>query len=140
MDREVLIGLVERKHQFRTDPNDPVFMLATISEVMLAEARAEIQKIVNDAMNQVSAVHVQAETAARAKADAIVTQAGAWSADQIQQAGERAATRILDELQKLHGEAVVISHRLRWATTAAVVCALAALSASVATVAAIVLG
>jgi hypothetical protein len=47
---------------------------------------------------------------------------------------------ILDELQTLQSEAAVTSQRLRWATTAAVVCALAALSASVGTVVAIVVG
>jgi hypothetical protein len=137
MDREALIGLVEKKHHFRMDPNDPVFVLATISELMLADAKAEFQWILTTAMDQASAANVQAEAAARAKAEAIVTKAGEWAADRIKEAGDQAAARIQAEAQKAHEDTAVVTWKVKMTMTAAVICSVAAFAASVSTVLAI---
>lgn len=134
MDRQALIGLVEKKHHFQVDPNDPVFVLATISELMLAAEKTEFQRIMTSTLDQVSAANVQAETAARAKAEAIVTKAREWAADRIRLAGETAAARIQADLGKAEAEAQAIGRRLKWAVIAAVVCSAAALSATASTV------
>ncbi len=131
MDRETLIGIVEKKHHFRIDPNDPVFVLATISEVILQEAREDLQKIVAEALTRTAAANAQTEAGAREKAEAIVTKAGEWAAERITQAGETAATRLLTDAQKLQVQSAIASQRIWRATKAAVVCSLAALAAAV---------
>jgi len=118
MDRETLIGIVEHKHHIRVDPNDPVFVLATISEVMLQEARGELQRIVADAISQAATANTQATERA---------------AEQIRQAGETAAARIQQE-------AAISARRFRRATLVAVVCSLTALAASVSTIVRLVAG
>jgi hypothetical protein len=45
------------------------------------------------AMNQAPAVHVPAENAARAKAEAIITKAGEWASTRIQEAADSGAAR-----------------------------------------------
>jgi capsular polysaccharide biosynthesis protein len=122
------------------DPNDPVFVLATISELMLADAKAEFQRILTTAMDQASAANVQAEAAARAKAEAIVTKAGEWAAERIKDAGDQAAARIQTEAQKAHEDTAVVTRKVQMAMAAAVVCAVAALAESVSTVVAIWVG
>jgi hypothetical protein len=122
MDRETLIGIVEKKHHFRVDPNDPVFVLATISEVMLEEARADLQKVVADAINQASAASKQAEIAARENIGASIREAGEAAAERIRQAGEAAAARIVADLRKAQRDAAVAGQRFRWKTTAVLVC------------------
>jgi hypothetical protein len=131
MDRETLIGIVEKKHHFRVDPNDPVFMLATISEVILQEAREDLQKIVAEALTQTAAATMRTEAAARDKAEAIVTKAGEWAAERIREAGDTAATRILTDAQNLQIQSAIATKRTRRATIVAVVCSLAALAAAV---------
>jgi hypothetical protein len=117
-----------------------VFMLATISELMLADAKADLQRIMTAALDQASAANVQAEAAARTKAEAIVTKAGEWAAERIKEAGDLAVARLQAEAQKAHADTAVVSQRARWATTAALVCAVAALAASASTVVAIWVG
>jgi vacuolar-type H+-ATPase subunit H len=131
MDRETLIGIVEKQHHFRVDPNDPVFVLATISEVILHEAREDLRKIVAEALTQAAAANAQTEAAAREKAEAIVTKAGEWAAERIREAGETAATRILTDAQKVQVQSAIASQRIWRATIVAVVCSLAALAAAV---------
>lgn len=106
-------------------------MLATISEVMLQEARQELQKIVADALTQTAAANAQAEAAAREKAGAIMTAAGERAAERIRAAGETAASHILTDTQKLQVQSAIASRRILRATIAAVVCSLAALAAAV---------
>lgn len=135
MDRETLIGIVEKKHHFRVDPNDPVFVLATISEVILQEAQQELRKIVAEALAQTAAANAQTEAAAREKAEAIVIKAGEWAAERIREAGEAAATQILTDAQKVQVQSAIASQRMRRATIVAVVCSLAALAAAVSAIA-----
>lgn len=130
MDRAGLIGIVEQKHHLRVDPNDPVFTLATVAEVLQAEARAELQKIVGDAANQMAAANVQAEAAARAKAEAIVTRAGEWAAGVIKKAGEGVVEEVRSEREKAEETVAQISRWVRWAVIAAVVCGTSALAAA----------
>nr|WP_294504777.1 hypothetical protein [uncultured Rhodopila sp.] len=129
MDRETLIGIVEKKHHFRVDPNDPVFVLATISEAMLEEAKGELRQVVADAMSQAAATEAEAQ----AKAEAIVTKAGEWAAERIREAGEAAATRILIDAREVQLQSAIAARRTRRATIAAVVCSLAALAAAFST-------
>jgi vacuolar-type H+-ATPase subunit H len=131
MDRETLIGIVEKKHNFRIDPNDPVFVLATISEVILQEAREELQKIVAEALAQTAAANARTEAATREQAEAIVVKAGERVAERIREAGDTAATQILTDAQKLQVQSAIASQRIRRATIAAVVCSLAAFAAAV---------
>jgi vacuolar-type H+-ATPase subunit H len=130
MDRETLIGIVEQKHHFRIDPNDPVFVLATISEIILHEAREELKTIIGEALARTAAANAQTEAASREKAEAIVTKAGEWAAERIREAGEAAAARVLTDAQKLQVQSAITSQRIWRATLAAVVCSLAALAAA----------
>jgi hypothetical protein len=134
MDRETLIGIVEKQHHFRVDPNDPVFVLATIAEVIQQEAREELQKTIAEALNQVAAVNQQAEAAVKAKAEAIVTQAGAQAAERIRVAGEAVAARILADMQKVQKSATADARRIRRTTLLALFCGLASVVASILTI------
>jgi hypothetical protein len=44
MDRATLIDLIETKHRMRIDPNDSVFLLASITELLTAEAQAKADR------------------------------------------------------------------------------------------------
>jgi hypothetical protein len=140
MDREALIGMVEKKHHVRMDPDDPVFVLATITELMMDEAKAELQRIMTTGMDQVSAANVQAEAAARAKAEAIVTKAGEWAAERIREAGDIAVARILSAEERLQSSAKPSGQPLQVAMLVIVICSVAALAASAGTVVAMWVG
>jgi hypothetical protein len=140
MDREALIGMVEKKHHFQMDPNDPVFVLATISELMLAEAKAEFQRVLTQALDQVSVVNAQADAAARAKAEAIVTKAGEWAAERIKEAGDQTVSRIEAQAQKAQASIAIIAHETKWMKIAAVVCSVAASAAAASTAVAVWVG
>jgi hypothetical protein len=127
MDRETLIGIVERKHHFRVDPNDPVFMLATISEAMLDEARGELQKIITDAISQAASANLQAEAAAREKIEATVHEAGERAAARIREASDAAVTRILTEIQKSQQDATAAAQRIRRKAILLLACSVTAL-------------
>jgi hypothetical protein len=123
MDRDTLIGIVEKKHHFRVDPNDPVFVLATISEAIQQEAQGELRKIVADAIDRTAEANRQAEAAAQVRVEAIVRDAGESAAEQIRQA----AAKILMEAQKTSVDA----ERIRRSAMSLLVCSLAVLLASI---------
>ena len=127
-----LAELVGRRHK-DLDPTDPVFIVATIVEELQKQTLAEMGELVTSLADQIAAANRMAKNAAKAKAEKIVTQATEFAAMKISEAGVTVSVRLAAETQRAQAALSAVSARLKWATIAAVVCSVAALSAAVST-------
>ncbi len=90
-------------------------------------------ELVTSLADQIAAANRMAKNAAKAKAEKIVTQATEFAAMKISEAGVTVSVRLAAETQRAQAALSAVSARLKWATIAAVVCSVAALSAAVST-------
>jgi hypothetical protein len=125
---EKLLAAADHKQRFRLDPDDPLFIAATIVASIVGEqqlqTQAEISKLVTGLADQVAAASAMAENAARGRSEKIVTQAAEWAAGRIREAGETAAAKILEEAEKIQTTTDGQIKAWKWI---AAVCALAAM-------------
>lgn len=93
MDIDALRAEVAKRHNVLLGKDDPIFVTLTLNELVLADFLASAQRIIDEAMNQSSALATQQEAAAKAVAEKLVTGAGRFIADQVKEAG----TKVQDE-------------------------------------------
>lgn len=91
------------------EPGDPAHALLTAVEAMTRQSQRELGVLVSKLAGDIAASSVLAEQAAKAKAEAVITQAGEWAAQRIRDAGHDAAVVWLAERQIAHDE----TYRLR---------------------------
>ncbi len=87
MDIDRLADIIREKHGTALDPDDPVFLLATVADELHKEGRQEFAKIAAELSGNVSAALVLADTTARARSERLITAAANWSCEQIRGAG-----------------------------------------------------
>jgi cobalamin biosynthesis Mg chelatase CobN len=107
VDRAKIVSLVERKHRFRLDQDDPSLAVATISEAVFTEMQAEIQKMLAAHLEQFSAAAQATNGAATARGEQIITEAAKFAQQQIKTAGEAVAEQVEGIVQR--GEAAARS-------------------------------
>lgn len=135
-----LIDLLGQKLKADLDPADPIFIVVAAVDELLKKANADLGELVTNLADQVSAANVMAEASAKANAEKVITEAAAWSARKIDEAGDVAVARINDELHQVLISAASTIRIVKWAAAVAVVCSVAALAAAASTVAAIFVG
>ena len=84
---------------------------AAIAETQIQRARQELSNDIAAMLDQVRAMNTQAETAARARAEAIITRAGDWCARQVRVAVEQATTDLLAKVAIEREAAEAAAHR-----------------------------
>jgi hypothetical protein len=99
MERDSLIAEIAKETGIRLDPADPLLAAATINRILLDEALAELQRVVRTSGDQVAAASVQQIEAAKAAAAALITDAGAWSAERLREAAAEASNAVIERLQ-----------------------------------------
>jgi Transcriptional activator TraM len=131
MERDRLIAEIARQTGISLDRADPVLAAATINQILLDEARAELQRLLRTSADQLSAASLQQIEAAKTAAAALITDAGTWSAERLREAASEASTTVVERLQQ---EAVKAEHaghialRAAWAAAGISALALAAIA------------
>lgn len=97
------------------DPDDPVMLLAQISETVAKEAIEGVRSMLADQLDQISATHVQALEAARAAGDALVLKSAQWAAERIREAGEVASASLAADVSRELSAARARLERATWA-------------------------
>jgi hypothetical protein len=127
-DLDNLVAAMSGKTRVVLDPDDPLFLVVRLFQEAQKEALAQLTKVVTDAADKNMAATQAAEAAARAKAEAVVTQAGEWTARKIREAGDLVVVRIQSEAQTAHQGAGTAARRAMKAAYLAGFAALAALA------------
>lgn len=78
-------------------PDDPLYIVVTEVKAVMQQERRELAKLVEKLAEDIAATSVLAEQAARAKAEAIITQAGEWGSTAISKAGADVVATLLAE-------------------------------------------
>jgi hypothetical protein len=126
-----LIAALSGKAMPVLDPDDPLFISVQLyreaAKEGLAEATAQLGKMVTEASASLAASLAQTDTAARAYADRHVTEASRWAVEQIRAAGQDAAAEITKQMEPLVARAEVAAKRsvvFGWIAAAAALAAL----------------
>jgi hypothetical protein len=89
----------------RLDLEDPIWAVKALAEDVNKETITQIQKMLTEQLDQISAANVQAENAAKARGEALISQGSEWAAKKIREAGEAAAARFNTEVEKAQADA-----------------------------------
>lgn len=108
---KTIAELVGLKHNTALDPADPVFLIASVLMELQDRAGDDIAKLVVEAAAAIAASTAQADTAAHARAERIITEAGRWSAEQIRSAAQDATVQITAQLGPVLARAEAASTR-----------------------------
>jgi hypothetical protein len=100
MERDRLIAEIARETGIRLDRGDPLLAAATINRILLDEALAELQRAARVSGDQVSAACLQQIEAAKTAAAALITDAGAWSAERLREAAAAASNALIERLRE----------------------------------------
>jgi hypothetical protein len=126
MDQTKIIPLMTKKHGIRIAADDPVWATGTVIEEAVKDAVTQLQKMLTEQLDQISAANAMAENAAKAKGERLITEGADWAAKKIQEAGETVAARIVAEAQKELADAKKQLNRATaavWFAAAAAACA-----------------
>jgi hypothetical protein len=124
---KTLAELVGQKHHTALDSNDPVFMVAAVLTELQDKAKEDLGKLITAAAAEMNASMTQAHTAAQARAERIIPEAGRWASEQIRSATQDGAEKIAVQLESLVARAEAAGKRTvlaSWIATAAAVLAL----------------
>jgi hypothetical protein len=99
MDPNELLSEIAKRHHVLLSHDDPALVLGTILEAHLKRANKQYENAIEEAVARITAATAQAESTARAKAEAVVTQAAEFAATRIRQAGDDAAAKVAGLLQ-----------------------------------------
>jgi transcriptional activator TraM len=127
MDQAKIIPLISKKHGVRVGADDPIWLMGTAVEEVNKETVAEIRKMLTDQLDQISAANLQAENAAKARGEKLITEGTEWATKKIREAGEAAAARVNTEVEKALADA---KKGLNRAVALAWICAGSAVAAS----------
>lgn len=100
MDLDQLIREVNRITGSRLERSDPILAASVINEVLLDQALTKLDRQMKEHADRVTAASAQIVTGARAAADALVNESGAWAETRIKTAGEAAAASVLAVLRQ----------------------------------------
>jgi hypothetical protein len=116
----------------RIDPDDPVMMLPQIMESITADVLAKIQKVQTEYLDQISALHAQAENSAAKRGEKLLVDGAAFMEKRFQTAAAEAASDYVAETRKGLADMIKLANRTIWATW---ICAATAGCSAIATVA-----
>jgi hypothetical protein len=109
-----LLAIAEQKQRFRLDPDDPLFIAATIVAASVGDGQkktqAEFAKLIATAVNDIVTSSTMVSAAAKGHAETVINQAGDWAAEQIRTAAQEAAKTILARCEEQEAR---VSH-LAW--------------------------
>jgi len=100
MEPDRLIAEIARETGVRLDRADPLLAAATVNRILLDEALAELQRAVGAAADQLSAASLQQIDTAKTAAAALITDAGAWSAERLREAAAEASVAVIERLRE----------------------------------------
>ena len=100
MDRDQIIAAIARETGVKLSSSDPILAAVAINEVLLDQALAKLDRQVKQQADRVTAASTQIIADAKAAAELIVTEAGAWAETRIKTAGEAAAASVLLTLKQ----------------------------------------
>jgi len=95
MDRDRLIADVHRETGIQLDEADPLLAAAVINERMLDASLADLRKLIKGAAEQLGAVGVANEAAAKRLASDVVNSAAEYLGTQFKDAAQEAAAEML---------------------------------------------
>lgn len=110
MDIQHLIEAVEKKNKVHIDQGDPVFVLATISEELLAAGRKDLKETLENVLDQATAFNIQAEASAKMRAEDIINASAEWAAGRIRHAGEVVESQVaarVEQMEQAHYRSIV---------------------------------
>lgn len=113
MDRNRLIADVHRETGIQLDEADPLLAAAVINERMLDASLADLRKLVKGAAEQLGAVGVANEAAARRLASEVVNSAAEYLGNQFKDAAQEAAAGMLAEMRRETSKAEAAAERSR---------------------------
>ena len=108
-----------RKQGIYVHESDPVLEIAAICETAVADTVRAIEGLNKAAADRISAASSQHIDAARQSAATLITEAGRWSAEQLQEATAEVIASVLSELRSevIKAEAASrLSVRAAWVT------------------------
>jgi hypothetical protein len=119
--------MLARKPAVRVDLEDPIWAVKALAEDVNKETITQIQKMLTEQLDQISAANVQSEAAAKARGEKLITEGTEWACKKIREAGDAAAAQIVTEVQKELADA---KKGLNRAVALAWICAGGAVAAS----------
>jgi hypothetical protein len=126
MDQAKIVPMIQKRHGFRVSPDDPIWSLGAVAEDLNKETITQIQKMLTEQLDQISASNVQAENAAKARGEKLINEGTAWAAQKIREAGDAAAAKFNSEVEKALADAKKQMDRAImaiWMAAAAAACA-----------------
>ena len=105
MDKARLIADIHKETGIRLDEADPLIAAAVINERLLDASLAELRKLVKGSAEQLAAVGVATEPAAKRLASEVVNSAAEYLGTQFKDAAREAAAEMLIEMRKETGKA-----------------------------------
>ena len=113
MDRDRLIADVHRETGIQLDEADPLLAAAVINERMLDASLADLRKLIKGAAEQLGAVGVANEAAAKRLASEVVNSAAEYLGTQFKDAAQEAAAGMLAEMRQEVAKAEAASRQAR---------------------------
>lgn len=113
MDRDRLIADVHRETGIQLDEADPLLAAAVINERMLDASLADLRKLIKGAAEQLGAVGVANEVAAKRLASEVVNSAAKYLGTQFKDAAQEAAAGMLAGMRQEVAKAEAAAERSR---------------------------
>ncbi len=100
MDKARLIAEIQRETGIRVDEADPLMAAAVINERLLDASLDDLRKLIRGAAEQLAAVGVANEAAAKRLASDVVNSAAKYLGTQFKDAAREAAAEMLVEMRQ----------------------------------------
>ena len=100
MDKARLIADIHKETGIQIDEADPLMAAAIINERLLDASLADLRKLIKGSAEQLAAVGVANETAAKRLASDVVNSAAEYLGTQFKDAAREAAAEMLAEMRK----------------------------------------
>ena len=132
MEIERLIGEVAKRHNALLGRDDPIFMVVTLNELIIARALEQVQAAVEASQDQISAGTAQQIATAKTVAASLITSAADYVAGQVRAATADAAQQIqLAAAEELRGARLAAKSAQKAGSTAALAAGVAIAAAAI---------
>lgn len=114
LDLDGLTAELAKKHRVLLDQDDPILILATLTDLATKHATERVAVVVRNAADQISAAAGLQMEVAKDTAERIVTGSGAWIADQVRTSMATCREELLEAMRAETRTTVTASKRAGW--------------------------